>query len=52
MCYGHVNDPDLDQIVLDMILTADAEVNQEKDIKAQRYIVEYAYVAPLYAGKY
>jgi peptide/nickel transport system substrate-binding protein len=45
---GNVNDPELDQLLEDMVFTADPEAFQEAAIGSQRYIVEQAYIVPLY----
>jgi peptide/nickel transport system substrate-binding protein len=49
--YFHASDPVLDQILLDMRFASNTDVNREKAAEAQRYIVEQAYGAPMYAAK-
>jgi peptide/nickel transport system substrate-binding protein len=46
---GRVSDPQLDQILVDVMAATSPESWQDALNEAQRYIVEQAYVAPLYA---
>jgi len=45
---GFVNDPEVDQFLVDMLFTADHKVHQEAAIALQRRVVEQAYIIPLY----
>jgi len=45
---SHVNDPDLDPILMAVLAEPNRETLQEKLNEAQRYVVEKAYTAPLF----
>ncbi len=49
MNVGFVNDPVLDPILLEAYMAPDRETLQNRLDEAQRYIIEKAYVAPLYS---
>ncbi len=49
---GRISDPYLDQVLGDMRNAPNAEINQELADEAQRYIVEQAFIVPLYTPEY
>ena len=49
--YSLIADPELDQMLQTAMFATDVETNQNMLEEAQRYIVEQAFVAPLYAPK-
>ena len=49
---SRVNDPALDQMILKMIMTGDAKVNLDTAAAVQKYVVEQAFIVPLYTEKY
>lgn len=46
-----IKDPDLDKLLVSMMTTTDAAINQKAACDAQKNVVEKAYTVPLYADK-
>ncbi len=45
---GFVNDPQVDQLLLDMLFTSDHKEHEQAAIGLQRRVIEQAYIIPLY----
>jgi peptide/nickel transport system substrate-binding protein len=48
---ARINDPDLDKMLMGFIYTGDKEVNAKGAQDVQKYIIEKAYIIPLYSPK-